>query len=287
MPEPQGMPPSPEKFRFPAGVPERSMALRSSIDLPISADHAALVRYAPFGDRREIVLRRGPERMTFQHPAFELGRRTVRLGAHDVVVVAIQQVLSPPVPPPGAPMRSAAELEYHFKPIVDAVFLPDGELLVTRTPNGFSDAEVALIFSRIRVADAAAPPKAGSSGPLVPPPRDATAGTPPHDANQKKAEPAAKIGSRARLGGVAQIGLGLSVWAVAAVLARSSGVYSGRVVFFGTALVSLGLLTVAAPGWIRWVRPPTSPGRQLLVALMLVAVLLLEQRVVEGWLGFN
>jgi hypothetical protein len=64
-------------------------------------------------------------------------------------------------------------------------------------------------------------------------------------------------------------------------------VYSGRVVFFGTALVSLGLLTVAAPGWIRWVRPPTSPGRQLLVALMLVAVLLLEQRVVEGWLGFN
>jgi hypothetical protein len=281
------MPPSPPKFSFPADVPERLSTLRSSIDLPVSADHPALVRYAPFGDRREIVLRRGPERMTFQHPAFELGRRTVRLGAHDVVVVAIQQVLSPPVPPPGVPMRSPAELEYHYKPVLDAVFLPDGELLVTRTPNGFSDAEVALIFSRIRVADAGAPPGAGTAGPLVPPPRDASAGTPPRDASGKTPKPAAKPGLRARLGGLAQIGFGLAVWAVAAVLAGSSGVYSGRVVFFGTALVSLGLLTVATPGWIRWVRPPTPPGRQLLVAVLLVAVLLVEQRIVESWLGFD
>ena len=217
------------------------------------------------------MLRRGPARMTFQQPAFELGRRTVRLGAHDVVVVAIQQVLSPPVPPPGVPMRSAAELEYHYKPVLDAMFLPDGELLVTRTPNGFSDAEVALIFSRIRVGDTGAPPEAGTSGPLVPPP----------------AKPAAKTGLRARLAGLVQIGFGLLVWGNAAVLAGSSGAYSGRVVFLGTALVSLGVLTVAAPGWIRWVRPPTHPGRQLLVAILIVAVLLVEQRIVEGWLGFD
>ena len=51
-------------------------------------------------------------------------------------------MLSPPLPPPGVPMRSQAELEYHYKPVIDAVFLPDGELLVTRTPNGFDKAAV-------------------------------------------------------------------------------------------------------------------------------------------------
>jgi hypothetical protein len=277
----------PSTFTFPADVPERSAKLRSFIDLPVSADHPALVRYAPCGTRREIVLRRGPERMAFQHPASELGRRTLRLGEHEVVVVAIQQVLSPPMPPPGVPMRSPAELEYHYKPIVDVVFLPDGELLVTRTPNGFSDAEVALIFSRIRISDAALPHEAGKSGPLVPPSGDTTAGTPSRDASRKTPEPSRKTGARARFGGLAQVGLGLSVWATAAVLAGSSGAYSGRVVFLGTALVSLGLFTVAAPGWIRWVRPPTHPGRQLLVAVLIVAVLLVEQRIVESWLGFK
>ena len=267
----------PPTFRFPADVPERSSVLRSSIRLPVTADHPALVRYAPFGDRREIVLRRGPERMTFQHPATEVGRRTIRIGAHDVVVVSIQQVLSPPVPPPGVPMRSQAELEYHYKPVVDVLYLPDGELLITRTPNGFTDEDVVLIFARIVIADATSPEPAGTPGPLVAA-RGASAATP---------DPPASTSSRARFGGLVQIGVGLAVWAVSAVLADRSGAYSGRLVFFGTALVSLGLLTVIVPAWLRWVRPPTRPSRQLAVALLLVGVLLVEQRLIEAWLGFN
>jgi hypothetical protein len=58
-------------------------------------------------------------------------------------------------------------------------------------------------------------------------------------------------------------------------------------VFLGTALVSLGLLTVVVPAWLRWVRPPTRPIRQLVVALLLVGVLIVEQRFIEAWLGFN
>ena len=259
-----------QTFRFPADVPERSTALRSSIRLPVTADHPALVRYAPFGDRREIVLRRGPERMTFEPPSTEVGRRTIRIGSHDIVVVAIQQVLSPPVPPSGVPMRSQAELEYHYKPVVDVVYLPDGELLITRTPNGFTDEEVGLIVARIGIADATSPEPARRYGPII-----------------AKRDPSGKTGSRARLGGLVQIGLGLAVWAGSKVLADRSGVYSGRLVFLGTALVSLGLLTVIVPAWLRWVRPPTRPGRQLVVALLLVGVLIVEQRFIEAWLGFN
>lgn len=257
-------------FQFPADVPERSTALRSSVRLPVTADHPALVRYAPFGDRREIVLRRGPQRMTFQSPASEVGRRSIRIGAHDAVVVAIQQVLSPPVPPSGVPMRSQAELEYHYKPVVDVLYLPDGELLITRTPNGFTDEEVELIVSRIVIEDATSPEPAGTHEPLV-----------------AKPGPRAKTSSRVRLGGVVQIGVGLAVWAGSKVLADRTGAYSGRLVFFGTALVSLGLLTVVVPAWVRWVKPPTRPSRQLVVALLLVGVLLVEQRLIQGWLGFN
>jgi hypothetical protein len=270
-------PPSPEPYRFPADIPGRSKTLRTFIDLPVTADHPALVRYAPFGDRREIVLRRGPERLTFQQPAFETGRRIVRVGEHEVVVVAIQQVLSPPVPPTGVPMRSQAELEYHYKPVIEAMFLPDGELLVTRTPNGFTDTEVAQLFSRIRITDANTPPPAGASRPL----------TPPRGESPTSPKPTPKTSTRARIGGVVQIGVGLGVWALTAVLAGASGVYSGRLVFLGVALVSIGLLTVAVPSWIRWIRPPTPPARQLMVALLIVGVLLVEQRFIEAWLGFN
>lgn len=124
------------------------MPTRSRIDLKCTADTGTFARYVPFGDGREVIVRRGRE-MNFNYGA-ERSRRTVKVKGYSFPLVRTVAVLSPPPLRPGqAPISKEASKNY--QPESEVLYLPDAEVLIRREPKGFSDAEVEKILAAISV----------------------------------------------------------------------------------------------------------------------------------------
>ncbi len=118
---------------------------RSRVLLPNVYDNGSFARFVPFGDGREVIVRRGREIGSCVY-GLEQSRRTVALGGLEVPVVRYQDILSPPVLPPGA---APIVDEGQYRPISDVIHLPDAEILVRRSPKGFSDTEMERILAAI------------------------------------------------------------------------------------------------------------------------------------------
>jgi hypothetical protein len=120
--------------------------LVSHIELPSTFDNGTFARFVPFGDAREVIVRRGKE-LGFNY-GHEQSRRTVVLHGREFTVVRARAILSPPPLRPGqAPMSREAARQ--FTPESEVLYLPDAEVLLRREPNGFSDAEVERILAAI------------------------------------------------------------------------------------------------------------------------------------------
>jgi len=120
------------------------MATRTHLDLPCTYDNGSFARYTPFGDRREVIVRRGIEMGTCAY-GIEEGTRTATIAGEQVRVTRYHQLLSPPPWTPGAaPVDPSA-----YANTSDVVYLPDAELLLDRGVEGFSDEEVERVLSAI------------------------------------------------------------------------------------------------------------------------------------------
>ena len=124
------------------------MPTRSRIDLKCTADTGTFARYIPFGDQREVIVRRGKE-LGF-HYGIEQSRRIVKVKGYLFPLVRTMALLSPPPMRKGqAPM--SAEAAKNSKPESEVLYLPDAEVLIRREPSGFSDAEVEKILAVILI----------------------------------------------------------------------------------------------------------------------------------------
>jgi len=133
-------------------------ALTSRIDLPNSAAGKSFARLVPFGDGREVIVRRDG---ATAHYGLEQGQRLVAIAGHEFLVVRYVALLSPPVLRPGeAPMSPEAARSY--KPEYDVLYLPDAEVLIPREPRGFSDAEVGRILAAVSLSPLS--PSTGDGG---------------------------------------------------------------------------------------------------------------------------
>lgn len=103
-------------------------------------------RYVPFGDRREVILRRGRELGASY--GFEIGRRTVTVGGRELELVRYRELLSPPPLQPGQPLMTPAQAA-HYTPESEVYRAPGLEVLLRRTPDGFTDEEVVEILARL------------------------------------------------------------------------------------------------------------------------------------------
>ncbi|MCB9555273.1 MAG: hypothetical protein H6707_04160 [Deltaproteobacteria bacterium] len=119
------------------------MAERSQLQLPCTFDNGRFARFVPFGDGREVIVRRGSER-GFDY-GLPQGEREVELAEERFTVTRYVALLSPPLARPGSPAIDPAR----FKPEVEVLRLPDAELMLPRQPDGFSDDEVAQIFAAV------------------------------------------------------------------------------------------------------------------------------------------
>jgi hypothetical protein len=122
--------------------------MTSAIELPKTANTGSFARYVPFGDRREVIVRRGKE-PGFRY-GFEQGRRMVRVQGGEFALVTYQDLLSPPPLVPGQEPLSA-EAAKQYEPVFEVLYLPDAEVLIPREPSGFTDAEVERILDAIFV----------------------------------------------------------------------------------------------------------------------------------------
>jgi len=118
----------------------------TSIRLPCTFRSDSFARYQPFGDGREVVVRRGKE-LGF-HYGLETGRRTVVIDGVEVVVRRHLAVRSPPPLGPGRPPLAPGAAG-RYRPESDVVVLPDAEVAIPRHPDGFSDDEVERILAAI------------------------------------------------------------------------------------------------------------------------------------------
>lgn len=126
----------------------KSMPTRSRIDLKCTADTGTFARYIPFGDRREVIVRRGKE-LGFNY-GLEQSRRMVKVKGYQFPLVRTIALISPPPMRQGQePMSSKAAKNY--KPESEVLYLPDAEVLIRREPSGFSNAEVEKILAAISV----------------------------------------------------------------------------------------------------------------------------------------
>ena len=126
----------------------KSMPTRSRIDLKCTADTGTFARYVPFGDQREVIVRRGKE-LGFNY-GLEQSRRMVKVKGYKFPLVRTMALLSPPPMRPGqAPMSPKAAKNY--QPESEVLYLPDAEVLIRREPSGFSSAEVEKILAAISV----------------------------------------------------------------------------------------------------------------------------------------
>jgi hypothetical protein len=124
----------------------KPMPGKSRIALKCTADGDTFARYVPFGDQREVIVRRGKE-MGFNYGS-EKSRRMVTIKGHKFPLVRTQAILSPPPMHPGQkPMSKEAAKNY--KPESEVLYLPDAEVLIRREPQGFSSAEVEKILAAI------------------------------------------------------------------------------------------------------------------------------------------
>jgi uncharacterized protein (DUF952 family) len=130
-----------------ARAPDVLVPIRARIDLPVAFESPVFARHVPFGDGRQVIVRRGSE-LGFDYGLPE-PQRPITLHGIEVPVVRYRSILSPPVFAPGqAPMSREAAAAY--QPVSDVYFLPDADLLVRREPAGFDDGEVARILAAIR-----------------------------------------------------------------------------------------------------------------------------------------
>ena len=130
----------------------REVAVRSSVEIafPSTADSGKFARYAPFGDGREMIVRRGAS--TGYHYGFEKVKRRVKLEGGEFDLVTYESLLSPPALIPGqAVIPDAGD---NYGPVYDVLYLPEVEVMIPRRPvkRGFTDAEVGQILKGIRVS---------------------------------------------------------------------------------------------------------------------------------------
>jgi hypothetical protein len=148
VPPPPPRPPGPPLGPEPPipGTASNGPPAISRIALPSTVDTGVFARYVPFGDNREVIVRRGSQ-MGYRY-GIESGRRIVTLHGRELWVVRSTAILSPPVLRPGERVMSAAAAK-QYSPESEVLYLPDAEVLIRREPNGFSDAEVAKILAAI------------------------------------------------------------------------------------------------------------------------------------------
>lgn len=128
------------------GKEAKPMHTKTRINFKCTADTGTFARYIPFGDQREVIVRRGKE-LGFDY-GFEMSRRKVTIQGRKFDVVRSQATLSPPpMRPGGKPMSKEAAKQY--QPESEVLYLPDAEILIRRVPEGFSDAEVEKILAAI------------------------------------------------------------------------------------------------------------------------------------------
>ncbi|MEO0869543.1 MAG: hypothetical protein AAFY17_14120 [Cyanobacteria bacterium J06642_11] len=123
--------------------------MKSIIDIEGVSSNQTFARGRPFGDEREVIVRRGDE--MGKRFDFELHRRPLQLGGQSVEVIRFRTILSPPPHTPGqALMHDVGQ----YQPEYDMIVLSDAEITIPRLPNGsrsFSDQEVEQIVQRIRL----------------------------------------------------------------------------------------------------------------------------------------
>ncbi len=108
-------------------------ATRSHLALPRTFDNGTFARYVPFGDDRDLVVRRGAE--MGRDYGFEVSRREVTVGGATLPLVRYESLLT-----------CGAGTARH-----DVLRLPDAEVLVPREGHGhgFTDDEVDRILAAI------------------------------------------------------------------------------------------------------------------------------------------
>ena len=115
--------------------------------MPCIANTGTFARYQPFSDDRQIIVRRGAglgHDYGLRHP----DERHVAISGIDVTITSHTQTLSPPTLDPGdEPLTSDAAARY--RQAYDVLWLPDAEVMIPRSPEGFTDHEVEQIISTI------------------------------------------------------------------------------------------------------------------------------------------
>jgi len=128
----------------------KSAPAHSRLNLKCTADTGTFARYVPFGDQREVIVRRGTE-LGFNY-GLEQSRRMVTVKGHQFPLVRSIAILSPPPMRKGqAPMSPQAAKNY--QPESEVLYLPDAEVLIRREPSGFSSAEVEKILAAISLVE--------------------------------------------------------------------------------------------------------------------------------------
>lgn len=115
---------------------------------PIPLPTGPFTRIAPFGDGRQIIVRRSAD--ADPRRGFELSRRQVEVGARRVWLTRFRQLLSPPALSPGIKPLSPEALRA-YSPESEVLYLPGVEVFIPREPAGFSDDEVALILRALQL----------------------------------------------------------------------------------------------------------------------------------------
>lgn len=129
--------------------PPRPLAQTGAVEiaLPSTVDTGNFARFVPFGDGREVIVRRGRE--TGFHYGFEQSRRRVKLVGGEFDLIKYEGMISPPIMMAG--QSPGGDDDYH--PVSDVLYVPGVEALIPRRPvrRGFTDDEVERILAAIRV----------------------------------------------------------------------------------------------------------------------------------------
>jgi hypothetical protein len=120
---------------------------RSRLAMPHLFDNGTFARFVPFGDGREVIVRRGREMGTCSY-GLEQSHRSVKVAGNEIRIVRYTDLLSPPPLTPGAPLVVD---DGNYGKRHDVVYLPDAEILLDRGPRGFDDAEVEKVLAAIHV----------------------------------------------------------------------------------------------------------------------------------------